>query len=359
MRICFFAKGADADLLADAAYYSEDILILRELGHDLVIATRFAEIPWGCDLYFTWWYAWGFMSLSKSLIMGAPNIVVGPVHLWDPEFGLKKRSRLRRWSIRLSLFLADAAVAVSKTEYEGICALGARHPWMVYHSILAPSEIRPLAQRKRLVLSIGHLNWFGIKRKRFDNVIRAIPQVLHRFPDTRFVFLGRKGPGFGELLSLAAELNVQEAVDFPGRVTNQQKAEYLQSAQVVVQPTCYEGFGLAQLEAMANGVPVVTTPAGAVEEVVGECGLYCDNDNPDEMASHIVTLLENPALWASLSESSRQRAIDKFSRKERKRKLAEVVAHVTGRSDNPVRDAKYESEPARGSAIATRIEVRS
>jgi glycosyltransferase involved in cell wall biosynthesis len=301
------------------------------------------------------------MSLSKSLAMGAPNIVVGPVHLRDPEFGLRKRSLLRQWSIRLSLFLADAAVAVSNTEYEGICALGARHPWMVYHSIVAPSEVRPLVERKPLVLSIGHLNWFGIKRKRFDNVIRAIPQVLQRFPETRFVFLGRKGPGFEELSELAAKLQVREAVDFPGRVTNQQKAEYLQSARVVVQPTCYEGFGMAQLEAMANGVPVVTTPAGAVEEVVGECGLYCDKDNPEEMASHIVTLLEDCALWTSLSEACRQRAITKFSRKERKRGLAEVVDHVTGRSNSAVlRDAQCESKPQGcGSAVAAHVEVRS
>lgn len=254
--------------------------------------------------------------------------MVGPLHLSDPEVGFKKRSLLRQWSIRLSLCLADAVVAVSHIEYEGLQALRARNPRMAYHSVVAPKTIKPLSQRRPVVLSIGHLDAFGIRRKRFDNVVRSIPSVLEKVPNARFVMIGRQGSGFEDLLRLTRILGVEESVEFPGRVDNAAKAEYLQSSQVLAQPACYEGFGLAQLEAMASGLPVVTTPAGAVKEVVGDCGVFCDKDAPEDIACKIVGLLQNRALWNGLSTAGRTRAIAMFSREQRRDQLSKIIAET-------------------------------
>lgn len=331
MKICFFAKVDDRQLLEDVAYYSEDLAILRELGHDVYIATKFSEVPWDCDLYFTWWYAWGFVTLCKSLISRKPNVMIGPVHLYDPEVGFYKRRIVRQWSIRLSLQLADAAVAVSKLEYKGIKALGARRPWMVYHSIEAPAAVQPLEQRDRLILSLGHLDGFGIQRKRFDNVVRAVPLVLQRFPDIKFAIVGRKGPGFDILPQLASQLHVEQHVEFPGRVDEQTKNDYLRRALILAQPTCYEGFGVAQMEAIAHGVPVVTSDAGAVAEVVGDAGLYCDKDSPPDIARKIIQLLEDKAAWSKLSSIGRTRALTLFSRQERKNHIDEILNNVVAK----------------------------
>lgn len=327
LKVCFFAKGQAGRL--SEGFYGEDLRILIELGHTVTAATKFDEIPWGCDLYFTWWPAWGFLSLIKSLISRSPNIIVGPVHRRDPEFGFYKRKWLRQLSIRLSLHLGSAAVAVSRIEYEGIKDLGARKPWMVYHGIVAPPSIRPLDQRKTLILSIGHLNSFTITRKRFDNVIRAIPLVLGRLPEARFVMIGRKENGFDELFRLVQQLGVENYVEFPGWVDESQKSDYLLQAKVLAQPTCYEGFGFAQLEAMAHGVPVVSSDAGAVREVLGQCGLYCDKDAPHDIARQIIRLLEDRDLWTNLSSAGRERALTRFSHEMRKTQIAQIIRCVT------------------------------
>jgi len=61
--------------------------------------------------------------------------MVGPIHFHDNEFGFFQRPIIQQWLIRLSLRLAEAAVTVSEIEFEGICVLGARRPYMAYHSM--------------------------------------------------------------------------------------------------------------------------------------------------------------------------------------------------------------------------------
>lgn len=332
LKVCFFAKGQAGKL--SEGFYGEDIRILTELGHIVIPATKFKEIPWGCDLYFTWWPAWGFLSLVKSLLSRSPNIIVGPVHHRDREFGFYKRKWLRQLSIRLSLHLGGAAVAVSQIEYQGIKDLGARRPWMVYHSIVAPPSTPTLDERKALILSIGHLNSFTIARKRFDNVIRAIPMVLDRFPEARFVMIGRKEDGFDDLLLLVQQLGIENHIEFPGWVNESKKSDYLLQAKVLAQPTCYEGFGYAQLEGMAHGVPVVSSDAGAVREVLGQSGLYCDKDAPRDIARQIIRLLEDRDLWTNLSSAGRERALTRFTHELRKTQIAEIIRSVTNGAPN-------------------------
>jgi glycosyltransferase involved in cell wall biosynthesis len=324
MKVCFFARG-ERQLLDDLGYYREDIDILNELGHEVILATRFHEIPWNCDLYFTWWYGWGILTLIKSKLARRPNIMVGPIHYHDREFGFFKRPWLQQCLMRLSLRVADAVMTVSQIEYEGMRALAAKRPFMVYHSIVPPPTVTPLAEREPLVFTIGHLVSISIGRKRFDNVVRAIPSVINKRPDVRFVIAGRKGEGFEKLEALASELKVESYVNFPGRIDSKIKAEYLQRAMVLVQPSTYEGFGLAQLEAMGYGVPVITSPAGAVPEVVGGSGLYCDKDDPQDIARNILKLLEDRDLWVRLSQEGRKRATTMFSREARRTMMTKII----------------------------------
>jgi glycosyltransferase involved in cell wall biosynthesis len=331
MKVCFFARVSDRRILEDIGYYREDLEILRELGCEIFPATCFREIPWGCDLYFTWWYGWGIVALIKSKLARKPNVMVGPIHYHDSEYGFLRRPKWEQWLIQLSLRLADAAVTVSEIELEGIRALGAKHPFMVHHSVPAPATVRSFEQREPLAFSIGHLCSIGIARKRFDNVIRAVPYVLEKFPAMRFVVAGRAGRGFEHLEALCHELGIRAAVEFPGAINDREKAEYLERASVMVQPARYEGFGLAQLEAMSHGLPVVTSEGGAVREVTGECALFCNPAEPKDIAKNICRVLSDPMLWNRLSEAGRHRAQSRFPRKARREKLAEILRHVCAR----------------------------
>jgi glycosyltransferase involved in cell wall biosynthesis len=333
MRVCFFAKSPDKQSLENLGFYREDIEILRELGHEVVPAIGFSDIPWNCDLYFTWWYGWGILALLKSRLAGKPIIMVGPVHYHDKEFGFFRRPLIEQWLIRLSLRLADATVTVSNIEFDGISKLGARRPYMVYHSVLAPDHVAGVQEREQIVFSIGHLCAIGIARKSFENVVRSIPLVLKEFPSARFVMAGRPGDGFEKLVSLRHTLEIEPYLDFPGAIDSATRAEYLRRARVLIQPGTYEGFGLAQLEAMSYGVPVVTSRVGAVSEVVADCGLYCDKDDPENIAEQICRLLGDAELWIELSRRGRERAITNFSRERRRRQIGDIIRAVSSSVD--------------------------
>lgn len=79
-------------------------------------------------------------------------------------------------------------------------------------------------------------------------------------------------------------------------------------ATILVYPSLYEGFGLPLAQALAAGVPVVTSNLSSMPEVAGDAGLLVDPRSPSEIASAIRRLLESPSLRAELSAKARLRA---------------------------------------------------
>jgi len=87
-----------------------------------------------------------------------------------------------------------------------------------------------------------------------------------------------------------------------------QLPQYYQAADLFVLPTLYEGFGIVFIEAMASGIPIVSTTARAVPEVVGDAGLLVQPRDPIALAEKILALLQNPSLIATLRERGLSRA---------------------------------------------------
>ena len=82
---------------------------------------------------------------------------------------------------------------------------------------------------------------------------------------------------------------------------------------IAIVPSVYEGFGLPAGEAMACGVPVVSTNGGALPEVVGEAGVIVPAKSVDALADAIGDLLEDEQRRIELSAAGRQRILEKFS----------------------------------------------
>ena len=81
-------------------------------------------------------------------------------------------------------------------------------------------------------------------------------------------------------------------------------------------------------EAMACGLPVVTSPRGAVPEVVGDCARYVEPEDADAMARHLVELLERPDVAALEGARARARIVTRFSYEGHRDALARVLADV-------------------------------
>jgi Glycosyltransferase len=309
------------------SFYADDFQILKDLGWTVVLCTNPARLPVSVDLYFCWWLGWSVFPAIVSKLIRKPCIIVSPIHLYDKNFGHCTRPWYERKAIEWSLRHADAVLAVSDIEFQSACELGGRNVVRVYHGVRAPAHLPARESRRPLVFSIGHLFAAAIRRKGFDNVIRAAPLVLDKHPDARFVVAGSIGSGFF-LDELAEKLGVSAYINFPGRISNEERTQYYSTARVFAQPSEYEGFGLAQLEAMSYGLPVVTSPSGALPEVVGPSGLYCDKDNPSDIARCIISLLSERSLWESLSRSGRERAVTHFSYERRRNEVGRIIYQV-------------------------------
>jgi len=122
--------------------------------------------------------------------------------------------------------------------------------------------------------------------------------------------------------------------------------QLLQSAMVLAQPSAYEGFGLAQLEAMGAGLPVVTSPVGAVPEVVGDAGLYCNKDSVVDIAAQIISVLEDAIVWNRLSRMGRERATSLFTYEARKVKVQQVIEDVMSSTSRVNRERQNGRAPA-------------
>jgi glycosyltransferase involved in cell wall biosynthesis len=145
-------------------------------------------------------------------------------------------------------------------------------------------------------------------QKGLDTAVGALPAL----PGARLLVLG-EGPERAALTSLAADLCVGDRLLLPGRVGD--VAALYRRADVLVHPARWEGFGLAMLEAMLAGKPVVAAQAGSAPELVedGHTGLLVPVDDPEALARAVDSLLADPARRELMGAAGRERARSEFS----------------------------------------------
>ena len=158
-----------------------------------------------------------------------------------------------------------------------------------------------------LALAVGRL----IEQKDHATLLRGFALVRSELPDARLAILGG-GPLEAETRGLAAALGLEDAVVLPGRTDIR---DWLERADVFVHTSRWEGFGIALLEAMLAGLPVVATRVSAVPEVVadGETGILVEPGDQIALASALRELLADGARATAIGEAGRRRAQTEFS----------------------------------------------
>ncbi len=326
LKACFFARVRDPELLEIIDFYRNDITCLEELGFDVIRATKRAEIPWDADLYWTWWWGSGVFTLPVSLLRGRPNVFTGTLQL-DPQLGWwKNYPWYKRALVRLCVAGADQNVAICNAELRWLEQLRAKHCHVVYQGIdtRTYSPLASVAKEDRVVV-VSQLTADNVDRKRLKTLIRAWPSVAAKHRHAVLEVVGPHGNGYPELLALARSLGVHDSVEFPGRVTRDEKINAFRRARVYAQPSIYEGFGLAIAEAMACGLPVVTSPRGAIPEVVGDTALLAEPDDHDAFAAAINRLLDDRGEASKLGRRARERVLSMFSYEAHRAGMADVI----------------------------------
>lgn len=136
--------------------------------------------------------------------------------------------------------------------------------------------------------------------------LKALPEILHYFPET-FLLIAGEGPTFNQLRQEAGELGVLGRVRFLGTVRDQ--TSFISTLDVFIFPPLTMGLGFDLLEAMAQGVPLVTTWVGGVTELVehGVNGLFVSPKDPAKIAASVRSILEKPVMARGLVQKGFER----------------------------------------------------
>lgn len=153
---------------------------------------------------------------------------------------------------------------------------------------------------RNVVVAVGRV----VRLKGFDLLVRALP---HLDADLRVLICG-EGPERNALKRLAKRLGVEQRIDLPGWVPEPEKLGILSDCLAYVQPSRFEAFGLAALEALAMGAPVIATRLGGLPEVVGDAGILVDPESPTALAAAINRVHRQPDVRAALAHRTEERA---------------------------------------------------
>lgn len=146
-----------------------------------------------------------------------------------------------------------------------------------------------------ILISVGGL----VERKGFHRVIAQLPTLIERWPNLIYLIVGgpsAEGNNRPELEALAVQLGVEAHVRFLGAVAPDQLAAPLSAADIFILATRNEGWANVFLEAMACGLPVVTTDVGGNREVVSDpaLGIVVPFDDPNALLVALIQALETP-----------------------------------------------------------------
>ncbi len=169
-----------------------------------------------------------------------------------------------------------------------------------------------------------------------DTSLKGVVPLLHAVAALRarreveLVVLGEARPN-GAVAAAMTQLGLTTTVRFVRGIGEAEVARHYAQAEVAVVPSLYEGFSIPALQAMASGVPLVATTAGALPEVVGrdgETGLLVPPGDAPALARAIGALLEDPALRTRISEAALLRSRALFSWDATARATAAVYREV-------------------------------
>ena len=196
------------------------------------------------------------------------------------------------WRVRLSVMAPAATIRVLMNPV--VCA--------DFDGIIA--ERPPVPPDGGTVLFMGA---FGRRKGVFD-LVEAGVKVAERRPNVVFELGGDQA--VDELRRMISELEVERNVRVLGWVRGRDKWEALRRAHVFVLPSYHEGLPIAVLEALAAGLPLVTTPVGGIPEVVkdGVNGILIAPGDVDALAAGILRLLDDDKLRGTMAETNSELA---------------------------------------------------
>jgi len=242
---------------------------------------------------------------------------------------LRQRFRVHRWYSFINMQLKVAQkfshiITVSEFTKKDIAKEFSldENKFRVVHNGINNEFFYPIQNGPRPENSLIVTNSADTPLKGLNFLLEAVAQIRTKQPIKLTVIGQPKKDGIIE--NLVAKLGVSDIVRFTGRIDNEEFADYYAKSTVAVVPSLYEGFGIPAAEAMACGVPLISTSGGALPEVVGDAGMIVPPADAKALANAITHLLNSPEERKKYAQAGLKRVNSVFSWKKAAEEVVEV-----------------------------------
>lgn len=208
-----------------------------------------------------------------------------------PAFRERFTEQARQAAGRSDLVLCVSAFTASQVE--SLLHVPRSRLRVIHHGVHAPSALPPAQGREPIVLSVGSIQ----KRKNTARLVEAFAQTR---PGWRLILAGAAGFGADGIVERIRKSPRADDIQITGYVTNAELDALYRRASLFAFPSLDEGFGIPVIEAMAWGIPVVTSDRSALAEISGDAAIHVNPDDTGELAQALQTLMDQPSLRREL-----------------------------------------------------------
>ncbi|ARN74946.1 glycosyltransferase family 4 protein [Oceanicoccus sagamiensis] len=213
-------------------------------------------------------------------------------------------------SILMPRAIASSKIVVAVSEFTR-CDIKQNFPYaenktqvVTGASCLSPDTVtldKTVSDQKNYFLFVSTLE----PRKNLNRLLLSYKQYLDKTPEPLpLKIAGGSGWGGVSIESVIAQHGISAHVSLLGQVTDQQLAQLYKNAYALLMPSLYEGFGLPIVEAMSQGVPVITSNLSAMKEVAGAGGILVDPYSVEEMCDALSKITSDSEHYQQLAAAA-------------------------------------------------------
>lgn len=285
--------------------------LIKDNKYDLVLA--FFGIP--C----------GYIAMK----LGLPYVVSlrgSDVPFYNERFNMLDKLLFRRLSRKIWK-RAEAVVALSQDLVNLARRTSKNQPIEIIYNGVNVDEFEPdkniLAREEKFhILFVGRL----IKRKGLDYLLEAVRNLANKYPEIRLTIAG-DGPLLEQYKKFVLSCGLEPVVNFLGNVAHSQMPAIYRKSHIFVMPSLNEALGNVTQEALASGLPIITTNTGAAELIDGN-GFVIRKKSFQDISDCLEKVIQNENLLREMSKKSRE-AAEKMSWGENARQYAEILKKVS------------------------------
>ena len=239
--------------------------------------------------------------------------------------------KLKHWT---SYSIRSATAIITISEYskreiirfyhvdpKKICVVYPGYDKNLFRQVNSPKKIKMIMTKyninKPFLIFVGALK----PNKNLERLITAFSQLKQE--NLELVIVGKKGWLYDSIFRTVKELGLGKRVIFTGFVPEAELPYLLNGASLFVFPSLYEGFGIPVVEAMACGLPVLTSNVGSLPEVIDNCGVVVDPYSIESIVNGIVEGLKMSAFYKKLG----LKRVNIFSWEKSAKEIVEIIKH--------------------------------